>query len=463
MDNASNPRTGRLRRRCTLGWLRLAESTAAVPDGLGTLVVMDLSAAVEVISGPLTEALPRLSAALADSIPHRGLANLSATCPYMPFRVCGESPGPAGAAITTAEVAALRPLVPVRGTWQGRATMAGVEVPVVVWCSDVTEPGALLVLLRTDDTPIPEEPLATAQALWDLLTAHRVGLQTDVVPGTLAVSRAAAAARGLAISELGDAHAAALGALLRVLRDRNLDDGNARARAVDLAVTALAELRRRAELDQALAEERSGDAFDRLAGSLRRILRPRGVRLDAGIPGAEEGADRMLPADVVKAASAAVRAAVHAALDQGGPAGGQVSRIHVGWEAGAAHLRATVRDDGPGTLSRRSLDAHRVIDRLTPLGGRLAADAVPDWGTTVTIEVPLTPPGTPRQDPKTELAARELEVLAQLARGRRNRDIAQQLHISESTVKFHVAKIFDKLGVTSRGEAAALARQWGAP
>ena len=426
---------------------------------------MDPRAAVEVIRGPLTEALPRLSAALAGAIPHRGLANLVVTCPYAPFRVYGESLGPVAAAITTAEMDALRPLVSVPGAWQGRATMGRVEVPVLVLCSDVTEPAALLVLIRVDDTPIPEELLAPAQALWDVLTAHRVGLQTDVVPGTLAVSRAAAAARAAAISERRDAHAAALGALLRVLRDRDLDDGNARTRAVDLAVTALTELRTRAELDKTLVEEQSSDAFDQLADSLRRILYPRGVRLDVGPPGVEEGADRMLPGDVINAASAAVRAAVHAALEDQGHAsnGGQVSRIHVGWKVAAADLRATVRDDGPGTLSLRSFEARRVIERLTPLGGRLEVDAVPDWGTTVTIGIPLTPPDTPPSPhPLSELGARELEVLAQVARGRRNRDIAQELQISESTVKFHIAKILDKLGVNSRGEAAALAHEWGA-
>ncbi|MET7354084.1 helix-turn-helix domain-containing protein [Streptomyces mirabilis] len=89
-------------------------------------------------------------------------------------------------------------------------------------------------------------------------------------------------------------------------------------------------------------------------------------------------------------------------------------------------------------------------------------DAVPGWGTTVTLEIPLSSSSTPRQDPLTALGARELEVLGQVARGRRNRDIARTLHISESTVKFHVAKIIGKLGVSTRGEAAALAHQWGA-
>jgi DNA-binding CsgD family transcriptional regulator len=210
-------------------------------------------------------------------------------------------------------------------------------------------------------------------------------------------------------------------------------------------------------------EERVGDAFEELAESLRRMLRGRGVRLDLGTPGAEEGADRLLSADVINTARAVVRSAVHACLeDQGhGLDGGQVHRIHVGWKVGADELRATVRDDGPGTLPRSALDARHAGERLAPLSGRLEVDAVPGWGTTVTIEVPLGPPDTPRQDPLTVLGARELEVLGHLARGRRNRHIAQELHISESTLKFHVAKILDKLGVSSRGEAAALAHEWG--
>ncbi|MBV7700182.1 hypothetical protein [Streptomyces sp. TRM70350] len=75
--------------------------------------------------------------------------------------------------------------------------------------------------MRTEDTPVPEEHLAPGQALWDLVTAHREGLRAEAIPGTLAVGRAAAAARAVAIAELGDAHGAALGALLGVLRDES--------------------------------------------------------------------------------------------------------------------------------------------------------------------------------------------------------------------------------------------------
>ncbi|MCR3752352.1 helix-turn-helix transcriptional regulator [Lentzea californiensis] len=412
---------------------------------------MDLLAAADVIRAPLCETLPRLSAAIAGAIPHHAVVELS-NCSFAPFKLRGETP------VTITDIAALRPLLPSRGAWQGRAAMAGAEVPVVVLVSDVSVPGALLVLLRADDTPVTDEVLAPAVALWDVVTAHMEGLRNEAVPATLAVSRAAAAARAVAISDLGDAYGASLTALLGVLRDPGVDDAVARSRSVDLAVTALVELRSRADLDRAQTEERAGEAFERLAESLRRVLRGRDVRLDLGTPGAEEGADRIVPTEISATAAAVVRSAVHAMLDdQGG-----VGRVHIGWKIVGAVLRATVRDDGPGTLSCGSLDRRRVPERLGPLGGKVEVDAVPGWGATVTIEVPLGPPESPREDPLTVLGARELEVLGRLARGRRNRDIAGELHISESTVKFHVAKILEKLGVGSRGEAAALAHEWGA-
>ncbi|MET7354085.1 hypothetical protein [Streptomyces mirabilis] len=235
---------------------------------------MDLMSAVELIQAPLSEHLARLSSALAETIPHREIAQLAGNCSYTPFKIIGESPGRPGDVITATEVAALRPLVPAKGGWQGRARMAGVDVPVLALVSDITGQGALLVLVRTDDTPVPEEHVMSARALWDLVTAYREGLRSEPLPGSLAASRAAAAARAVAIAELRDAHGAALTTLIGVLRDRALDDTNARTRAVDLAVSALAELRSRVELDRVLMEERAGDAFDRLAVSLRRSCAP---------------------------------------------------------------------------------------------------------------------------------------------------------------------------------------------
>jgi DNA-binding NarL/FixJ family response regulator len=50
-------------------------------------------------------------------------------------------------------------------------------------------------------------------------------------------------------------------------------------------------------------------------------------------------------------------------------------------------------------------------------------------------------------------------VLTELGRGRRNQEIGARLHVTEHTVKSHVANILAKLGVRSRGEAAAAARE----
>jgi len=57
------------------------------------------------------------------------------------------------------------------------------------------------------------------------------------------------------------------------------------------------------------------------------------------------------------------------------------------------------------------------------------------------------------RDGAERLSRREIDVLGQLARGAGNKHIAGVLGISEHTVKFHIASIFGKLGVSSRTEA----------
>lgn len=59
------------------------------------------------------------------------------------------------------------------------------------------------------------------------------------------------------------------------------------------------------------------------------------------------------------------------------------------------------------------------------------------------------------------LTEREREVLAAVARGERSKEIAARLHITERTVKAHLASIYNKLGVDSRAAAVAVAAQRG--
>lgn len=59
------------------------------------------------------------------------------------------------------------------------------------------------------------------------------------------------------------------------------------------------------------------------------------------------------------------------------------------------------------------------------------------------------------------LSVRERQVLALMAEGLGNTDIADRLAISEKTVRNHTSNIFDKLGVWSRAQAIVFARDHG--
>jgi DNA-binding NarL/FixJ family response regulator len=66
-----------------------------------------------------------------------------------------------------------------------------------------------------------------------------------------------------------------------------------------------------------------------------------------------------------------------------------------------------------------------------------------------------------QQPARVSLTDRELEVLRAVARGEANKEIAASLGITEPTVKAHLVRIFDKLGVENRTSAARVARQQG--
>lgn len=60
-----------------------------------------------------------------------------------------------------------------------------------------------------------------------------------------------------------------------------------------------------------------------------------------------------------------------------------------------------------------------------------------------------------------DLTRREMEVLALLGQGKSNREIAEELVVSERTAKYHVSSILSKLGANNRTEAVSIAVQQG--
>ncbi len=58
------------------------------------------------------------------------------------------------------------------------------------------------------------------------------------------------------------------------------------------------------------------------------------------------------------------------------------------------------------------------------------------------------------------LTGRELEILALLAEGLSNREIAERLFVSENTVKTHASRVFGKLGARRRTQAVQIGREW---
>jgi len=71
---------------------------------------------------------------------------------------------------------------------------------------------------------------------------------------------------------------------------------------------------------------------------------------------------------------------------------------------------------------------------------------------------PADPPG-PGRTPPDGLTAREVEVLALLASGLSNTEIAQRLYLSNATVKTHINRIFAKTGARDRAQAVRYAYQ----
>ncbi|MDJ0336414.1 MAG: response regulator [Rhodoglobus sp.] len=68
---------------------------------------------------------------------------------------------------------------------------------------------------------------------------------------------------------------------------------------------------------------------------------------------------------------------------------------------------------------------------------------------------------TRMREPQVSLSRREIEVLQRVAAGRSNVQIAEELFVSETTVKSHLVHVFSKLDVSSRTAAVSVGRRLG--
>lgn len=160
-----------------------------------------------------------------------------------------------------------------------------------------------------------------------------------------------------------------------------------------------------------------------------------------------------------------------------------------GWQSSLS-MPATRPDSGAGADLERLIDVREVGQAVVVLLADVT-DAVPVWtagvrglllrdadAATLAIALPAVAQGLVVLDPTLAravfplrqsqpaslaeaLTPRELEVLQLLAEGLPNKTIADRLHISEHTVKFHVNALFGKLGAQSRTEAVVRATRLG--
>jgi DNA-binding CsgD family transcriptional regulator len=164
---------------------------------------------------------------------------------------------------------------------------------------------------------------------------------------------------------------------------------------------------------------------------------------------------RALPGEVAHAARAIVRSSVLALVDKG-----ESRRVRIQWDCDGLNLLIGIRDDGSGGLDAHDDVLRPIQERVSALDGELNVLSTEGWGSSVEIRLPLDPPAEPDSfEDIVDVSAREHDVLGLITSGLRNKAIANQLGISDNTVKFHVSNLLRKAAVSNRAELVALAKR----
>ncbi|HET6746287.1 MAG TPA: response regulator transcription factor, partial [Candidatus Limnocylindria bacterium] len=224
----------------------------------------------------------------------------------------------------------------------------------------------------------------------------------------------------------------------------------------------------RGEADRAVAAH----ARRRLAdeGAARRIGLERLERLRAlaGPVVASGGAGPRVEAVLATAEAEGSRLEGHSNPGQWDEVAGRWEKLQQPWETAYARFRQAETLLGQRGDRQVAIGALEVAHRLAAdLGARPLLDHIEILARRARIRVvPATRASRRREALNAEgvlvsLTAREWEVLALVALGHTNREIGEQLFISEKTVSVHVTNAMNKLGALSRYEAAASASRLG--
>jgi ATP/maltotriose-dependent transcriptional regulator MalT len=134
------------------------------------------------------------------------------------------------------------------------------------------------------------------------------------------------------------------------------------------------------------------------------------------------------------------------------------------WWAAVALLREADAAASTGAVARAAealREAHRMAADMNAVPLLASVEAV-SRRTRISVDVPARISVDETSVHQLGLTAREATVLTLVAAGRTNRQIGEELFISEKTASVHVSNILRKLGVTSRVDAAAVAQRLGA-
>src|SRR5215218_7758047 len=379
---------------------------------------------------------------LAAPVPHDALAVLIGHCAETPLDLWASG----GLRDELRHVAWAEPMASARAG--GAARVA--DLPLAVYsAAGGTEVVDVVVLSRRPPTPEQDALMASVA---ELVAARFVQSRRLASPSTLAAAQAITSERRRVAETMQGRQQAALESVLDALRSGS--DAEARVhKAERVASEALVELRGAARVEVEFAESTVASLLACVERELGPMAERAGLRAEFRLEGSGEAA---VPETVAQAAAYITRHAVVNACEH---ASGE--RVRVVWRLEPTGLAISVADDGagfegdgadgPGLRGMRS--------RASVVGGELDVESSRGWGTRVRARLPTAAVASPGDAQRARelvarLGEREREVLALIADGARNREVASALQLSPHTVKAHVANIMRKLEASTRVEVS---------